>query len=679
MKKSKFLAGFTLAEMTIVVTLVSSLSVGTYMGVQKGRERECINNLQQIYKAAYMFSMDNGVMPPAIFFPSSESDPHGFHNILAQYGVVKGILFCPSLPEQVNVNGTNYIWNDTVSGKNADTFPSSTWLMTEMTAVSKNIPAPHTGGFGILYVGGNASTGPRVVFPEVAVAQQPVQTEKKEVGKPAEQRKTPPLKSGLNLLAEKQVVAGEPLKVSAFMSDSSGEPLSMKPGRLTITTDTPAYVEIPSSVEIGSGASMIEFTAVFKKEGRTSVKVRDENSGFESTCEIDVTAGSLYGYEFPLFPIAWEAGKPQKARICSSDRWGNRVEYTGEAVIASSTGTVSPAKVLLNKGMWEGDLVFNTAADKNALYVAGGNRIGFSQEFSIRNSTPAAARIISSGEPVAGAAYEIAVSVEDAYGNRCVDYAGTLDLILPEGVSADMKKIVISPGDAGMRRNSLTFFSAGDKKIQVSNSDVKGEKSFYVNPGNLASFSIKEIGVQEAGKPFDIVVRATDTWGNQVKGFYLKDSSGTAEYVNRDLTAGVWMETIVITKAGEHTVFMDNQKGISGKSNVFTVKPAAPEKIEIAGIPLALTAGESYAGSVAVEDRFGNTVSDYGGTIILDHPEELSVTGTSGGKNPLSVDIKAEKPGYYKLTARDKDNSSMVAEKNIFVIGREGEEKKADR
>jgi len=667
MKTNKFLGGFTLVEIGIVASIISTLSVGTYLGVQKGKERECINNLKNIYQAAYMFEMDNGFLPNAKFFPSSESDTRGIHYMLAQYGGVKGVMFCPSLPEQLNKYGTNYIWNDALSGKSSDSASSSTWMMTEMTAVNKRIGSPHMAGYGVLFIGGNAQISQRVPLPEASEPEQPVKVEKSEPRKPVETVAGPPLKPGLNMLAESRAAAGEPVKISVVMSDSSGKPVPMKTGKISVMSDSPS-AELPASVEAGEGLSLVEFTAVFRKAGKANLKVRDE-SALEASCQIDIVPGPVHGYGFALFPSVWVAGKPQNVRIVAVDRWDNTVDYTGEVFLVSQSGAVSPNKISLNKGIWDGELSFSISAGKNILYVEGQDKFGASPEFSVKNTSPAAVRIISSGEPVAGTAYEVIFSIEDAYGNRCADYTGALDLNLPEGATADAVKVAIGPEDAGMRRGYITFYAAGEKKIQISGAGIRGEKKLYVNPGGLHEFSIREIGAQEAGKPFDIIVKAVDAWGNQVKGFYLKDSSGTAEYVNRDLTAGVWMETIVITKSGEHTVLIEDKSGKSGKSNVFTVKPDVPEKVEITGIPVSLVSGMKYSGSVEVIDRFGNIVSGYGGVIVLEHPEELNVTVTSAqGAIPVKIDVKADNPGYYKLKAHDKSSEKLSAETGLFVI-----------
>lgn len=157
--------GFTLIEVTFVAGIVTSLSLGVYTAaMQRGKATDCINNLKQIYQAIVMFEQDNDSLPNAKFFPSSQSDERGIHNILKSYGIRGKVLFCPSLPDELNKYGTNYIWNDNANGKRLENLPNI-WLLTEMTAVSRKVPPPHSGRYSVIYSDGSATTEPRVNIP----------------------------------------------------------------------------------------------------------------------------------------------------------------------------------------------------------------------------------------------------------------------------------------------------------------------------------------------------------------------------------------------------------------------------------------------------------------------------------------------------------------------------------
>jgi type II secretory pathway pseudopilin PulG len=667
--KKNFFGGFTLIEITAVATIISALSAGTYLGVQKGREAECLNNLKQIYQAVTMFEMDNGTMPPAKFFPSSKSDKRGLHSVLAQYGIRGKVLFCPSLPEQLNNYGINYIWNDNLSGKSSGAFPASTWLMTEMTAVSKNVASPHMGGFAILYVGGNAGIGQRVAFHEITVPE----PKEKEIEVKETEEKTfphPEFKKGLNILAQKEIVAGEKVKFSVFMSGVDGKTETIKPGVLKITSAPPS-ADVPDSLEVKEDSSSVNFTAVFYKAGEATIRVRDEKTGTEGVYKTNVSPGPFNHFDFHGFPLKWESGHPQKVRIVLLDNWNNRVDSEGEVVFYALDGGVPvPEKVSVIDGLWEGEILLNTISEKNIIYVSGLGMVSASPVFTVRHSAPSSLEIISDKEAVAGVPYEIAVRVKDSYGNFCIDYTGVFDLELPEGAVSDVEKVVISPEDAGMKKFGITFFDDGNKKVKIFNAGLEGTKEVYVNPGALSEFTIREIDQQEAGKPFDIIVKSIDKWGNQVKGFYLKDSSGTVEYINRDFTAGVWMETVVINRSGEHMILVEDSSGHLGRSNKFFVKPSAPVKLKITGIPIPVVKEQEYSGEVIIKDRFDNVITDYPGEIIVEPSEGLKVTVLSEEKT-IQINLVAEKTGHYKLTAGDRNNKDLSAELNIVVVEKE--------
>lgn len=663
MGKKRRWQGFTLIEITAVAGIISTLSVGTYMGVQKGRERECINNLQQIYKAIVMFEMDNNYLPNAKFFPSSSSDPKGLNNILIQYGVAGTIFYCPSIPEQLNRYGTNYIWNDTTNNRTTDSLPPNTWLMTEMTAVSKNIPGPHTGRFSILYAGGNAQTGERVYFPDVAPVQPPPEEKRETV---VEKEKTIPAPSPqLTLLTKKEALAGEEVKISVIMSDGKGGSLQIQPGMFSISTDDPS-VTIPSSFEVKSPTSSFDFISVFKKTGKVHIKVKEENSGIEGGCEINILPETTSQFLFSVFPTLWEAGKPQAVHIIACDTTGNKTDdYNGEAVLLIRKGKVSPEKISIAKGRWMGEITINQYSESNVLYVAGERGIvGVSPEFKVKNTTPSSIDVYPEDgvEPVAGIPYNITLEVKDMYGNRCIDYTGEIEIGLPEGATTDTKKILLGPEDKGKKIISIIFFKAENKRIQCFGKDIKGEKEIYVNPGQLYGFSIGEIGTQEAGKAFSIIVKATDRWGNTVKGYYLKEPAGCIEYVNRDTSSGMWMETVVIRKAGQYTLFIEGMPGIIGRSNTFTVRPSSAEKIEITGLPIELFIGKEYSGSIIVKDRFDNIITDYIGNFTVQSE------GLTTEINETNIRLKPEKKGYYKLTLKDEVNNKLFVEKYFIVL-----------
>jgi prepilin-type N-terminal cleavage/methylation domain-containing protein/prepilin-type processing-associated H-X9-DG protein len=158
--------GFTLAELMVVTTIISSLGAATggWIGVQdQAKQTACASNLSQIGKAVQMFAMDNdGRLPNARFFPDLKgpaNDPRDIRNILKPY-VVSTLFVCPGAPEQLRKFGISYVWNDLVSNADLDTLPNASQIVLMADACSTIGKAPHNGGYEILYADGHVKWAP---------------------------------------------------------------------------------------------------------------------------------------------------------------------------------------------------------------------------------------------------------------------------------------------------------------------------------------------------------------------------------------------------------------------------------------------------------------------------------------------------------------------------------------
>ncbi|MBM4048901.1 MAG: hypothetical protein FJ279_27685 [Planctomycetes bacterium] len=146
--------GVTLTEVVVVTGIVTTLggSAGNYVGVtDRAKRGTCQHNLTQIAQGLMMHEMSNGTLPDAVFYPEKpRENPKSILTLLSGF---EGVMVCPVMPPGLKEKGLTYLWNDACSGKALSQIPkpSETWLMIEMSAVSKDAPAPHEGGYNILY------------------------------------------------------------------------------------------------------------------------------------------------------------------------------------------------------------------------------------------------------------------------------------------------------------------------------------------------------------------------------------------------------------------------------------------------------------------------------------------------------------------------------------------------
>lgn len=142
---------FTLIELTIATTIVAGAG-GTYRGVMNVVNRSvCQQHLRQAAQLLMMYEMNHGHLPDADFYPKDPlRDPRSIIRIIPE---LQPLLVCRSMPDSLARRGLTFIWNDACSGKSITRIKNarSTWLLMAVSAVSEEAPAPHLGGFNVVY------------------------------------------------------------------------------------------------------------------------------------------------------------------------------------------------------------------------------------------------------------------------------------------------------------------------------------------------------------------------------------------------------------------------------------------------------------------------------------------------------------------------------------------------
>jgi len=324
---------FTLVEITAVTAIVAGLAAGGVQVVRKGQDARCINNLKQIGQAVIMFEDDMGFLPKAVLFPNGINDSNGIHSILRKYGASSAeIFYCPAVSEEFNKYGTNYIWNEAISGKPSGS-AGQIWLMTEVTSLYQALPVPHTGGFGVLYADGSVRIGPR---PSLASAQpaQPKEEKPKEAPAyvlpqtpvPAQQQPSQPSEPApvfkeyqiLNL--PEKIIAGKPVQVSLKAADLTDKTFD-RTARVYLF-DFSSAIE-PREAVLDKGKATIEATFPRAMESNELV-LYDTEGNWTISREFSVTAAPASTIELQAPSIVY-AGVPCEVKIILKDANGNIV------------------------------------------------------------------------------------------------------------------------------------------------------------------------------------------------------------------------------------------------------------------------------------------------------------------------------------------------------------------
>jgi prepilin-type processing-associated H-X9-DG protein/prepilin-type N-terminal cleavage/methylation domain-containing protein len=173
-------AGFTLIELTAVAAIVASVPQSSYTNVKnRAKQMQCMQQLQQIGKMLVMHQLDNETYPKAAFYPKDPLAGDDSLRVILTGKKVKatpgagrlpgragaalggggdGTWICPGLPEGLQKKGLSFVYNDTIGGKRRVTAPSRTWVLIELSCVSKKAPMPHPAGYNILFADGHVIT-----------------------------------------------------------------------------------------------------------------------------------------------------------------------------------------------------------------------------------------------------------------------------------------------------------------------------------------------------------------------------------------------------------------------------------------------------------------------------------------------------------------------------------------
>ncbi len=229
--------------------------------------------------------------------------------------------------------------------------------------------------------------------------------------------------------------------------------------------------------------------------------------------------------------------------------------------------------------------------------------------------TPSAAE---PGPGTAGAAYSALVAATGGAGTLTYSItSGTL----PTGLTLNTSSGAISG----------TADKAGTHNFTVEVSDGYGDTpasqsySLVISPAPVVKFALSAPASSIAGSGFALTVTAQDVYSNTVTGY-----TGTVSFTSTDQGAGVvlpasytftaadnGMKTFAglkLVTAGNQSVTATDANGITGSANI-AVSAAGVSKFGVTASTSSPTAGAPFSVTVAAQDPYGNTVTDYVGTV----------------------------------------------------------------
>jgi Ca2+-binding RTX toxin-like protein len=394
-------------------------------------------------------------------------------------------------------------------------------------------------------------------------------------------------------------------------------------------------------------------------------------------------------------PSSVTAGSPTPWTVTAYDAYGN--------VATGYTGTVRFHSTDAQAGL-PADYTF-AAADQGvhtfsvALGTAGSQSLAITDS-AFSSLTSAGAATVSPGaashfrisvpvESQTGKGFPVTVTALDAYGNVVTGYAGTVQLTSTDPKFASSTYTFNPAGDAGVHVFTVILSTSGPQTITLrdtGNGTVTG--SAAVNLTTATSFAVSVPASTTAGAPFSITVTAVTASGTTAK-----DYRGTVHFTSTDPGAvlpadytftpadnGVHTFTgIVFKKAGGQTITAKDTglSSIARTTSPSNVSPGVAAKFLVSG-PATSTAGKLVTITVRAMDAYGNTVTNYAGTVRLASSDPQAVlpvltytfTGSGSGHDNgvhTFTGIILKTAGNDTITATDTANASVMGSAAVSV------------
>ncbi|MBL8783948.1 MAG: VCBS repeat-containing protein [Deltaproteobacteria bacterium] len=440
--------------------------------------------------------------------------------------------------------------------------------------------------------------------------------------------------------------AGVAVGMVVTARDPYGNLATCATGTVTVTSGD-AAATLPSA-QTFAGSGVLTFSGVvLVTAGNQTVTVRD-GAGIQATFQVDVVPAAARTLEVALADAAIPAGVQTSATITARDLYGNRATgYLGTVHFASSD----------NQATLPANTTFS-AADTGRKTVTGvlfktvGNQFfsatdtvtaTLTGETTITVQQGADKVYVLTGAPAtqtAGVTFGVTLEVQDTFGNRILDYAGTVRFTSTDPRATLPANYTFVAGDQGRKTFSgLKLETSGARAVRatdLADSRITAASTVDVTPAAMSRLTLTcTPSTVVAGSASSCTATAFDAFDNTATGyrgtvgFSATDPSATlpANYVFTASDAGAHVFTgVVLKKSGSQTVTVAD--GAKSANQVFTVQAGAAASFVMTGLAANTTAGVATSATVTAYDAQGNVATGYTGSATVSSSDASAVFAT---------------------------------------------------
>jgi hypothetical protein len=509
--------------------------------------------------------------------------------------------------------------------------------------------------------------------------------------------------------------AGVAFGLALTATDEWGNTATSYTGAKTIAFSEPAN---SPNAKAPSYPATVTFTA---GAGTASIKLYDAQSTTLKAKEgtaiegvsgaFTVKAAVAKKFTVPS-PSEQEAGVAFNVTLVAIDEYGNTAtSYAGARTIAFSAPANAPngatpeypasaTGVTFTAGVGTASAIKLYDAQSTTLKAKEGTAIeGTSGSFTVKAAGATSFNVPTPTEREAGVAFSEAVTAWDTWHNIAKSYAGAKTLIFSEPAYAPSGQAPSYPATvtftAGAGTASIKLYDAQTTTLKAKEGAIEGTTGgFTVRPAATKKFNLPIPSEQEAGVAFNVMLTATDEWGNTATGYTGAKTIAFSEPANSPsgrapeypvsatavtFTAGVGTASAIKLYDAQSTT-LKAKEGVTvvGTSSSLAVRAATAErlawshaevsagKLEAGTCPFACTTtsignSKKFKARPSVTDAYGNIVSNVGATAKT-KVEKTSGEGTLANATGLGIPASglAESSTIFEYTSPASVTSEAV-------------------
>ncbi len=444
------------------------------------------------------------------------------------------------------------------------------------------------------------------------------------------------------------VTAGSDFRLGVTAEDKYGNVVTSYSGSVTVAlSSNPGGSTLGGTLAVTASHGVATFTNLTLNKAASGYTIKTSSGSLTTATTTAITVTPAAASQLVVTtepPSSVAAGAAFGLKVTAEDKYGNVVKsFTSSATVSLSanpggstlggTLTVTPSNGVASYS----NLTLNKVDSGYVLKVSAG---GLSVTTTAIAVTPAAAaKLVITTQPpssvTAGSDFRLGVTAEDKYGNVVTSYSGSVTVALssnPGGSTLGGTLAVTASHGVATFTNLTLNKAASGYTIKTSSGSLTTATTtaITVTPAAASQLLVttEPPSSVTAGAGFGLKVTAEDKYGNVVKSFTssatvslsanpggstlggtltVTPSNGVASYSN-----------LTLNKVDSGYVLKVSAGGLSVTTTAIAVTPAAAAKLVITTQPpSSVTAGSDFRLGVTAEDKYGNVVTSYSGSVTV--------------------------------------------------------------